>query len=931
VAIRLSISFTLLLTVCSFGLLILAPGAAQAQTKGNTGNRVHTQAAVVRNGVAHYGVAGAGSAHDDSASCPSETDTCVQMPFPCSAGDCSLSAGPVADLGQGQAVYLQVSDIPEGDDIGVALCSLASGDQVVAQPQCASSIPPAPDCTTPTGLPCTNTASLLAWQYSTVAASSTVLSIETEYDPDISGAQPIVSQTAGQISTVTNGSFFCDNGPTNPCGIIVMDIPAADVAADVLGAGTPPKAALPSTTQNAVILPLTWGSSANGCGSAPIMTVDASYSAAQYLPAAGAATCTDADGVAVLGTDLPSVDDTGCTSGSGTHCIVTDVINGTNPVSFTDDPEDPTSLAEEKAAGGHFAYIPIALSATEIAFKGQAGLDQSGTLETLPLNSYELTPAQVAGIMTQLWTSPVPTNFGEPDDDICGQLTAPAKCNESISTTTREIHVATANGKTDNIDVQSASATGATLGSTHRSYTTYDYPNTDTFTQGGAIGSETAYARDSAYALLNPWPAEVGTTPVNETTLGAMFPSTASGAAYETTQWICAAPTLPFNVTLPWNGSSASVKDILTGQQVLANAERGPIVISGPPGQKGVGSTVYQYTVAKPSKCSAVSSLPTDFAPPAESVTGQYAPSSSPVTAAHAIEGAVPGYSSQGGFAFSAMDTSEADFYGLLPASLQNAAGSFVAPDETSIDAALNGASFNADGSVALSFDDTSNAAAYPMPTITYALVSTSPQPTVQQATELRDALTNLVQYSYSAGAGTADPLPSGYVPLTQTLEQAALGDIANDVVGPSGASSTTTTPPTTPAAGPTGAPGSPAGTKGASPTSSGSSALPTSPTGSPAQALAPAAASTTIIPAAADQSRRPFTARLLAVSVGDDRFFVPLLLLLTLLCLIAGPMVYLVPWRRRPLDRGAGGASLPGSGATRVGPSTTSTDSGSR
>ena len=52
------------------------------------------------------------------------------------------------------------------------------------------------------------------------------------------------------------------------------------------------------------------------------------------------------------------------------------------------------------------------------------------------------------------------------------------------------------------------------------------------------------------------------------------------------------------------------------------------------------------------------------------------------------------------GFAFSAMDASEADFYGLLPANLQNASGAFVAPSAASITAALNDATAAPNGTL---------------------------------------------------------------------------------------------------------------------------------------------------------------------------------------------------------------------------------------
>ena len=74
------------------------------------------------------------------------------------------------------------------------------------------------------------------------------------------------------------------------------------------------------------------------------------------------------------------------------------------------------------------------------------------------------------------------------------------------------------------------------------------------------------------------------------------------------------------------------------------------------------------------------------------------------------------------------MNWYEALYYGLNAASLQNAAGQFVAPSEASIDAALNDATTNADGTLTFDYTDTSDTAAYPEPVVFYAAVSTTPR-----------------------------------------------------------------------------------------------------------------------------------------------------------------------------------------------------------
>ena len=70
---------------------------------------------------------------------------------------------------------------------------------------------------------------------------------------------------------------------------------------------------------------------------------------------------------------------------------------------------------------------------------------------------------------------------------------------------------------------------------------------------------------------------------------------------------------------------------------------------------------------------------------------------------------------------------------------------------------------------------------------VTYALISTSPQASTDQADQLTEMLTNLVNYSHTGGAGSSEPLPPGYVPLPDNLAQQALTEISKDVIAPNG------------------------------------------------------------------------------------------------------------------------------------------------
>jgi hypothetical protein len=530
-----------------------------------------------------------------------------------------------------------------------------------------------------------------------------------------------------------------------------------------------------------------------------------------------------------------------------------------------------------------------------------------------------------AGIMTQVWNSPTAT-FDHIDDDLCGQLTGKGVCTEAMQTSHLTQLVETVDGKYDNLDVNSAfGGTPANVTFNH-----YTFAGSDDYFLQQTPGTAKNFAGDTAYALLNPWPLKLPgvSASVNESNLAAMWPSTGSGATFESTAWMCAAPSSPYPVTFPF-GTQATVHDPMSGQQILADAERGPLPVTQGSSGPVVSSVVDQFELAKPNKCAAISSLPTDFAPTAATVAGQYAPSSSPITAAHAIQSAVTSAVGSGRFAFSAMDSSEADFFGLLPAELQNASGNFVAPTPSAVTAALNDATANSDGTVSPNFNNGGDSAAYPMPMVTYALVSTNPQPSEDQATQLKDMLTNFVNYSHSGGAGTGEPLPAGYVALPDNLYQQALSDISTDVVGPSGGGSgggsgSTAGNSGSSSGGTSGGSNAPGGS-GASGANGGSGASPASRAASGRSGTVGAGANGASSTGASSGNGNPLhsVGHLLSVAIGDNRFFVPALLLLALLCLLLGPLLYAYPsLRKSPAaapdeDGGAGASEDPGAPAS--------------
>ena len=141
--------------------------------------------------------------------------------------------------------------------------------------------------------------------------------------------------------------------------------------------------------------------------------------------------------------------------GNRGHCPVTDVINGTQPASFTDDPNDPTTVAELKAAGGKFAYIPIAVSSTEIAFEGQTGRTGVAAI-TYPAEQLQPHPGPDGWDHDPKLDTRRSRRLFAPQDDLCSQLTGTAQCTETATTAPQNVTAYEVNGQTANIDVSLA-------------------------------------------------------------------------------------------------------------------------------------------------------------------------------------------------------------------------------------------------------------------------------------------------------------------------------------------------------------------------------------------------------------------------------------------------------------------------------------------
>jgi hypothetical protein len=395
---------------------------------------------------------------------------------------------------------------------------------------------------------------------------------------------------------------------------------------------------------------------------------------------------------------------------------------------------------------------------------------------------------------------------------------------------------------------------------------------------------------ENTFDLLNPTPSGF----VGPSDFLSSFPSVATGASDEITGWMCSMP----NVALSFQANKTTFSGVIDKNTATKTLETD--VTNKQP---------WPFTT-----CTNYPTIPTVGTP-----AGTYQPAQTPANQAVKIRTEWAGgtlgpspvlYGPQAGAGFGAMDWGDAAFFGLDAASLQNAAGNFVAPSQTSIDAALGDAGTVATpgGPVLSDTYTTSDPAAYPTPTVSYAVLSLAPQ-SGDQVVDETDLLTNLVNYSHSP---TGIPLPGGYVPLPNNLYTQAMNDIVS-----ARATIVETSPPT---------PRAPAN-QPAPAASPGSSPKPTHPTlgvgQEPQSELTTAAGlgtgqmfvrSGTVSPASGVppvpiRSRRPpspsanrgFVPTVIALVAGSDRLLLPVLVGAMVAAWPAGMLVLLgVRFRRR-------------------------------
>ena len=602
--------------------------------------------------------------------CPGGASQCVTVTPSACPHDCPVVvAGPtvsVSSPGATQYVYLSLSNFPPGDSARIAYCPTPHRGQqvsIVSDPNCGFGTYEQAFAETTVNVP--------------IGADGTAeTSFPVPYVP--SGAQPIASApvTGGASRT----SFLCDDGPDD-CALEVTDD----------GPGIGNFAQDPDdTTANTAIVPVTYFNGSDGCpGSDPLLNTNSSYSLETLIPAAVESTCKGAGGVVALNT----VDDSETT--------VSNYAGGGADLAFTDDPGDPADAAALK--GKSVMYIPVALSASVVSYLGAEETEAQGT--PFALNSYDLTPDMVAGIIDSAYSAPYGSDLVPVGD--CSQIVLP-NGNDCSSPQSLDAF--------DYLDQQSAGMLPpAVVGS---------------FMSSVAMGSS---------AQVTQWLCQQPNAPftVAVTTHGPIKKKQKKPP-----------PTTTSQVTV----SDQSAASTLTSAPPVGQSPVWPP--AGDPNAPWIYPTCGAYhTLPEISSTAAQFNMPSSPDLQAKGVRGfAYGGGTVP-----------PSGNSEPPIAFSVMDWSQSTFNGLNVASLQNASGAFVQPSPSSITAALNdatpcpsgGAAGCPAGTYTFRYDDTSTRRRTPCPSSPTPSCPPHP-PTMTPRWQSRPSSPISSPYSHSGGSVAA-------------------------------------------------------------------------------------------------------------------------------------------------------------------------------
>jgi hypothetical protein len=587
--------------------------------------------------------------------CPSgypSTDTCADMP--CKAGSyCGqVVAGPTVDLGPDQFVYLNFSGFNPGDNgITVYYC---------ADPGAAAALSGPPPVCGNTGTQQSQPQSIYPSTGSSVLTPGTTeASMQVA---EISAPNSIPGQQ--YHPTADSTSFVCDGTVANACSIVITDATNS----------TPTSSSL-----NSVEIPISFAPSTNGCPTATPVFTSSEFGIDVLMPQLARLSCATDPSTAALALETPT---------DGPQAV-RDLLSGQAQIAFTDDPHAADQQAQ--LAQGHFALIPVALTANVVAFLAQI---QEGLSGVFNQDQMDLTPTMAAGLLT-------------------------TASNYNGSTLTD-----------DSITCSGPSAGGGTSTTCLSGPPCYGGSPTSTcslYLQLNYVNSFIQFKNSNAFQRADN-----------------------SGATDQLFNWLCNAPI----VKLPFGSNPTETQSAASELKFGLSPANGPPVTTCPANTDQVPS---------------VGGTPT--------FKTELDPSRQALLALTTMQSSTPPSAS-----FADMNWAEASYYGMNIATLQNAAGNFVQPTESSLDRAVIDATTNPDGT--LTFPNPNpDPLAYSMPSVIYAAVSTDPMPPIQAA-----AVTNLLNQLLQLTSGTegaqnpSAQLPLGFVPLPQPLLSQAQNAVQADI-----------------------------------------------------------------------------------------------------------------------------------------------------
>jgi hypothetical protein len=221
------------------------------------------------------------------------------------------------------------------------------------------------------------------------------------------------------------------------------------------------------------------------------------------------------------------------------------------------------------------------------------------------------------------------------------------------------------------------------------------------------------------------------------TSLGAFVRAGDAGATDQTFAWLCASQ--PLQYTFNFGTISLTSTESMPAEQVLKNG----LANSG----------------TLPSGCLDTDDFPS-IIPPSIGWTEVSSPDTQALKLAQFVPSAGVSTASAG---FADLNWSEAAYYGMSDAALQNASGAFVAPTPASVMAGLGDGSWDENGMWTPNYANSSDAAAYAMPTVMYAVVPRATLPAAE-VNALQQTVSSILAVTTNQNASLKDgllPLPA--------------------------------------------------------------------------------------------------------------------------------------------------------------------------